>query len=133
MSSAAAGGTAVVLLLAVLGALGAVSAWILEAPSRLGDLVGLMMADAASAALLAVFVRLRTARDAMQVAGLAAAAGVFAFFGMSLLLGASSAPLPAREDVAVLLGLAPLCASLIAAAGARYLTRGMRRRRTSSL
>lgn len=125
MSSAAAGGTAVVLLLAVLGALVAVGAWIVEAPWRLGDLAGLMMADAASAALLAVFVRLRTARDAMQVAGLAAAAGVFAFFGMSVLLGAAGEP-----QLSIILGLAPMSAGVIAAAGAGYLVRGIRKART---
>lgn len=127
VSSAAAGGTAVVLLLGVLGALAAVSAWIVEAPFRLGDLVGLLMADAACAALLAVFVRLRTARGAMQVAGLAAAAGILGYFGMSLLLGAS------HEQVPVLLGLAPASAGLIAAGGAGYLTRGIRRARTKRL
>lgn len=126
-SSAATGGAAVVLLLGVLGALAAVSAWIVEAPLRVGDLVGLLVADAASAALLAVFVRLRTARAAMQVAGLAAAAGIFAFFGMSALLGAG------HDQMAVVLGFAPVSAGLIAAGGAGYLTRGMRKWRTQRI
>lgn len=124
------GGASVILLLGVLGGLAAVSGWIVGAPWRVGELAGLLVADAAIAALLAIYVRLRTARAAMRVAGLAGAVGVLGFFGMSLLLGATDGVFPTGDELRVLLGAAPLLAGAIAAGGAGYLVRGIRRART---
>lgn len=130
MPSATAGGAAVILLLAILGALAGTSLWIMESTLELGDLVALLMLDAAIAAFLAIYVRLRTARAAMQVAAIAGAVGVASFFAMTIALDALYGAAPAPGAFSVLLGFAPAAAGATAAGGAGYLARGLRRART---
>jgi hypothetical protein len=88
--------------------------------------VALLFMAAAVASIVAMALPLRHSRTARFVAALAAWAAVCGFFGVTFAL--STAPIP-RDEMLILLGVAPLATAAIACVGAAYLARGIRKAR----